>query len=274
MENNTVNNPVPEAAEHTPATVFAFAPEPSIESPVDEGNVAVSVDENTQTDGETVESGETPKEGVNDLPTSAPKQKDIGNAFANERRRIEAKYQRMMEEDPYRALGKLMVGDLVETDGISEQDAIQRVQDNFLKAVARRENISPAVAKKLFASTTSASEPNANNNSENQPERDAQRIIGELASIPKPEGFDEATAYSDPAFVELLVSLPPEIAVRLYAAEHRQSTEAQNIAEKLRARQAIPAAMNPQQPVAPVTDWRKADSKQFFAEKERRRKLH
>ncbi|MBQ5587130.1 MAG: hypothetical protein IIU73_00780, partial [Selenomonadales bacterium] len=75
-------------------------------------------------------------------------------------------------------------------------------------------------------------------------------------------------------FQEMLLEMPVDKAIRLYHAEHFAADRAkQDLAEKMRARQAIPQTINPQQPASPVTDWSKVDSDAFFAEKERRQKF-
>lgn len=59
-----------------------------------------------------------------------------------------------------------------------------------------------------------------------------------------PEGFDLKSACSDPAFVELLLTLPAEAAVRVYAAEQRAAQAEKNaknsVAAKMQQRAALP----------------------------------
>ena len=248
--------------ESAPATVFAFAPEDV--GPVDAGEAAEPAGDGVQgTDQQTV-SGASAPEGVDAPLSEAKDQRDIGKAFAAESRRLQAKYEKQLADDPMRALGRMMVEDLMGAGEMTEADAIQKATDNFLKAVAKRDNISPNVARRLYgmeqAKAQSAPDPDA----------EIQRIVAEVEAAAKPEGFDAAAAYRDEEFVTMLTEMPVDKAIRLYHAEHKVSNEKQDIAEKLRARQAVPQTMVPQQPVSPVTDWGKVDSAAFFAEKERR----
>lgn len=247
-----------------PATVFAFAPEDV--NPVDAGEAAEPVGDGVQESDQQTVVGANAPEGVDAPLPEAKDQKDIGKAFAAESRRLQAKYEKQLADDPMRALGKMMVEDLMSSGEMSEADAIQKATDNFLKAVAKRDNISPNVARRLYGMEQAKAQ--------SEPNRDAeiQRIVAEVEATPKPDGFDAATAYNDPEFVTMLTEMPVDKAIRLYHAEHKVSHEKQDIAEKLRARQAVPQSMVPQQPVSPVTDWSKVDSAAFFAEKERRAK--
>lgn len=273
-ENITVAAPAPEAAE---PTVFAFA----------EGMEAIPVDggeepaEEQETEVSEQVAAEEPAEEV-DAPaeTTEPKQKDISKAFKNEKRRIEererAKYQKAMSEDPIRNLGLLMVNDLVQTKEISEEEAVKEVTDNFLKAIAKREGITPALARKLYGPQVKREIKQATSE-EKTAENDVERIVREVEAAPKPEGFDEEKAYKDPAFIELLTEMPAAAAIRVYHAEQKASnaeaSAAKDIAEKLKSRQRVPQMSKAQQPVTPAPDWRKVDSDAFFAEKERRKRM-
>lgn len=249
--------------ESAPATVFAFAPEDV--SPVDAGEAADPVGDGVQgADEQTVVGADAP-EGVDAPLSEAKDQKDIGRAFAAESRRLQAKYEKQLADDPVRALGRMMVEDLMTSGELSEADAIQKATDNFLKAVAKRDNISPNVARRLYGMEQARAQ-----SAPEQPDAEIQRIVAEVEAAPKPKGFDAAAAYNDEEFLTMLQQMPADKAIRLYHAEHRATQEKQDIAEKLRARQAVPQTMVPQQPVSPVTDWSKVDSEAFFAEKERR----
>ena len=241
-----------------PATVFAFAPEDV--SPVD-GGIAEPMGEEASVSEATVEA-EQPTEV--DAPHS--EQADIGKAFSAERKRIEAKFARQMETDPMRILGKMMVDDLIETKGLSQEEAVKMATDNFLTAVSKRDNLPNHVVRRLMQQTE-AKEATSH-------EDTVKEIISKLDAATKPHGFDEATAYADEEFQEMLLEMPVDKAIRLYHAEHFAADRAkQDLAEKMRARQAIPQTINPQQPASPVTDWSKVDSDAFFAEKERRQKF-
>jgi hypothetical protein len=268
-ENTVVTAPVesaPATEEFKPATVFAFAPEEEAQ-PVDEATEEVS---------ETVVEEESSQEV--DTPAETKSQKDIDAAFGKEKRRIaereRAKYEEKMSKDPLRNLGKLMVDDLMQSKGLSEEDAVQEATDNFLKAIAKREGISPTIAKKLYGTEIKKEvEKAAEETAEDAHESDVERIVREVNEAPKPDGFDEQTAFNDPEFIQMLTEMPAAAAIRVYHAERKAANAKQDIAEKLMSRQRVPQMTKPQQSASPVVDWTKTDSAAFFAEKERRRKM-
>lgn len=228
------------------ANVFAFAPE----APVD-AEQSEAVTENT------VEQTEV------DAPSET--QADIGRAFAAERKRIEAKYAKQLEQDPMRALGKLMVDDLMNSGNMTQEEAVQKATDNFLAAVSKRDNLPTHVVRRLMQT----------DKKESNQEQVIDDIIDKLRTAEKPQGFDEQSAYADEEFQQMLLEMPVDKAIRLYHAEHTATAQAkQDIAEKMRARQSIPQTIVPQQPAAPVADWRNVSTDDFFKEKERRRKLY
>jgi len=260
MEETVVNeSPVP-------ATVFAFAPEDS--SPVDEGNADPAGEEVQETGEQTVEAEES-AQGVDDQQTDQDK---VSRAIGKEKHRIREQarqeYERKLQEDPVRQLGQLMVDDLMTNQGLSEEEAIKKATDNFITVIAKRDGVSVGMARKLYGKEIRKEIKQASTE-----ETDIQRIVNELKATPKPEGFDEAEAYQDDAFVTLLREMPVDAAIRVYMAERKASQAGQDIAEKLKARQAIPQSTRPQQPVTPKTDWTKASSEDFFAEKRRRQNL-
>lgn len=265
------------AVETQAATVFAFAPETA---PVDEAQDehVQTPDEESGTVGEPkaqdAEQAEAQTEAV-DAPAGKKTQKDIDSAIGREKRRIEererAKYEERLSKDPIRSLGKLMVDDLIQSKGLSEEAAVQEATDNFLKAIAKREGITPTVARKLYGGAVK--QEFAEQVEENkEPQLKVDRIVAELNAAKKPDGFDEETAYADDAFIELLTKYPVEAAIRIYHAETREAHAKQDIAEKLMARQRLPQMTKPGQTATPTTDWTKVDSKTFMAEKERRRR--
>lgn len=267
MEENTVVTTPTESAPEAgfqPATVFAFAPETEA-PPVDEAKDEQEVSETV--------AAEEPAQEV-DAPAEPTTQKDINAAFGNEKRRIReaerAKYEEQISKDPFRRLGKMMVDDIIQSQGVSEEDAIQTVTDNFLKAIAKREGITPTVARKLYGTEIKQEVEKA---AEAEPESDVERIVREVQEAPKPEGFDESTAFNDPKFIQMLTEMPAAAAIRVYHAEKKAANVEQDIAEKLMSRQRVPQMTKPQQPASPVVDWRKVDAATFREEKERRRRM-
>lgn len=251
-----------------PANVFAFGPEDS-PAPVDEGQQAEPVGEEAQaSEGQTVEAGE-PVDGVDAQLTD---QESVNRAIGREKHRIREQarqeYEKKLAEDPTRQLGQLMIDDLVNNKGLSEEDAIKEATDNFLKAIAKRDGVSVGVAKKLYGKDIQNGVRQA---ASQQSEID--RIVADVQAAPKPEGFDEASAYADPAFLELIQEMPAKAAIRVYMAEQKASHAGQDVAEKLKARKAIPQSTRPQQPVTPKTDWTQVSTEDFMKEKARRQKF-
>ena len=256
----TVETPVP-------ATVFAFGPEDS--APVDEAQPeAEPVGEEAPAPEEQKVEAEESADGVDGQLTD---QDAVNKAIGKEKHRIREQarqeYEKKLQEDPVRQLGRLMLDDLMTNKDLSEEEAIKEATDNMLKAIAKRDGVSIGVAKKLYASEIRQEVKNA----ANQP--DIDRIAAEVKAAEKPEGFDEATAYEDLAFLELLQEMPAKAAIRVYMAEQKASHAEQDIAEKLKARKAIPQSTRPQQPVTPKTDWTQVSREDFLKEKERRQRL-
>jgi len=266
--------------EFTPATVFEFAPEED-SAPVDAGEAAEPAGEGAQDAPKETGDGEKQSpEGVAG-PDGAKKQKDVGSAFAKEKRRVEARekarYEEALRNDPLRKLGRLMVDDVRQGGDMTEEDAISAATENFLKAVAKRDGISPNVARKLYGAEIQKSvEQAAKAETEDpdipDPDAEAQRIWEEVEAADKPEGFDADAAYKDREFVQLLTEMPAAAAIRVWHAERQAATAKQDIAERLLARQNIPQMTKPAQQATPKTDWTRVDRATFLAEKERRRK--
>lgn len=253
------NNAVVTAPESEPATVFAFGPEDQVDA--DQGLAAPAGDGEQAPENEQGDTGDAGQfDGLEN--------KDIGRAFAEERKRIEEKYRRRMDDDPTMRLGRLMVDDLMETSGLSREEAVKTATDNFLKAVAKREGISPGIARRLYGSEIKEA-------IDDEPAVDeaADQIIEDLERAPKPRGFDAEEAYNDPEFIQLLTEMPAAAAVRVWTAERGTQNARQDIAERLMARQSIPQMTRPSHVVTPKVDWTKVDSATFLAEKERRAKM-
>lgn len=253
------NNTVVTTPESEPATVFAFGPEDQVDA--DQG-IAEPAGDGEQAPEE--KQGDTGDAGQFD----GMENKDIGRAFAEERKRIEEKYRRKMDDDPTYRLGRLMVDDLMETSGLTREEAEKTATDNFLKAVAKREGISPSVARRLYG--TEIKEAVAE---ELDIDQRADMILNEVINAPQPAGFDLNIASQDPAFIQLLTEMPPSAAMRVWAAERGTQNARQDIAERLMARQHIPEMTRPMRTVSPKVDWTKVDSATFRAEKERRAKM-
>ncbi len=291
---NSVNTVVGAAAAEAvsapePATVFAFAPGADGDSPVDAGQEGSGEADlqggELQASGETVEA-EDSAEGV-DGPDQTedgnrdrtPSQAEIGHAFGRESKRLQDKYRREYEDrlaaDPAYLAGRRMIQDIADREGIPYDQAAQKAEERWIEAVARREGVSVNVARLLVQQAPSQPAPQTQAQAAPEaPDTAAQatEILEGLLAVPKPDGFDLDAAMQDPGFVQMATELPPDAAVRVYAAEQRAKQAPQSVAERLQARQQIPQSSRPQQAATPVTDWARASEDQFYAEKERRRK--
>ncbi len=207
---------------------------------------------------------ETPVEKVEETPAvDAPKQGDgqdkVGHAFAQERRRIQQQFEQKLASDPLRMLGQQIVGDIkrVQPD-ISEADALAIATNNLMQAIATRENITPNVARAIYGQAVQPAEPTEPTAEPDTNER-AAHIAEELTTMQMPDGFDLVKAKDDPAFLKLLWDMPASAAVRVYHAEQSaktaQTKAAQDVAEKLQARQQLPQPMAKELPVTPNVDY-------------------
>lgn len=207
---------------------------------------------------------------ADDTPQQEPKPepKPNDNAFANMRRSMERQHEQKLATDPLRILGQKIVGDIIRAQpDISEADALRMAEDNLMKAIAERENISPLVAKQLFGQA--AKEEPAEDYTEQ-----ASKIAEELTSMELPEGFNLEAAGKDQNFVQLLTKYPPAAAVRIYAAEQgaqsAASKAAQDVAEKLHARQQIPQPLAKEMPVTPTVDYTSMSDADILAARRQR----
>lgn len=253
--------------EPTPATVFSFGPEES----------QVSADNNAGAVGEE-EPQQTGDEGGTEV-SDAPQQSDrerISKAIKSEKARIKQKYE---SDDAYR-LGRLMIEDLMRQDAtLSKADAGKKAIDNFNRAVSKRDGVALSVIQDL-------QELKQSRQQEPEPEEDeVEQIYRAVMEAPKPKGFDEQKAYSDPEFIKLITGcdehgnqvddpMPAKYAIQLYMANQRASQAEYDVAEKVRAGKALPQSMKPQQRVSPRTDWTKVSDEEFLKEKERRKNYY
>jgi len=246
-----------------PATVFAFGPE---DVPVDGEQNAEPAGEDVQAAEDQTVEAEGSATGVDDQITD---QESVNRAIGREKHRIREQarqeYERKLADDPYRKLGRIMAEDLMDNQGISEEEAIKKATDNMLKAIASRENVSIGMARKLYG--------NEARQEAKEQQSEIDRIVADVQAARKPAGFDEATAYQDSAFLDLLQEYPAEAAIRIYMAENKANHAGQDYAERLKARQAVPQSTRPQQAVKPKTDWTQVSTEDFMAEKARRSKF-
>lgn len=240
------------------------------ETPVggDDGFAALLAPEETVVE-ETVETVETveAETGVND-PPQEEEQKDIGAAFAAERRRIEQREQQrvdsiLREREPAYSIGNRILQDIMTTKGCTLDEAMRIAEDNFHRAYAAREGVSVNVARGLLRQPQPDQQFNV--------AAKAEQIRAEVAQMQMPDGFDFDTAVQDEAFAGMLLRMPVADAVELYSmqkrihdAEERAKQASQDVAEKLKARQEIPQSVKPQKPVALKVDLAAMSDDEFF----------
>lgn len=252
-ENTGVNVTTTEsinAAPVEPANVFGFAPES------DEPAVAAQDQNAANGNGNTGVNGD-----------------DAGPAFTDERQQnaFEAqrkRYQKEMEAlraDPAMEVGEQLIRDVMRQDGCSREDAVGTIRQRFIDAYAKRENVGQDAARRLMQMQVEEDRTP----SEPTPEDRAHAIVDELMQTPVPEGFNMDAAVDDPVFQSLLVDYPAAAAVRIYQAEQRANQAPQQVADRLRARQSVPASTRPQQSVLPEPNFSEMSSEDFAKYKER-----
>ncbi|HWS31047.1 MAG TPA: hypothetical protein VN512_13155 [Clostridia bacterium] len=204
-------------------------------------------------------------------PETKSEAKPDDSAFATMRRSMERQAEQKLRSDPFRILGQKIVDDIVRAQpDISAEDALRQAEDNLMQAIATRENITPAVAKQLFGQEAQRSTEPADEDYTEQ----ANKIAAELTTMELPEGFDLEAAGKDPTFVQLLTQYPPAAAVRIYNAEQGAKTAktaaAQDLAEKLQARQQLPQPLTREQPVNPLPNYNAMSDEDVLTERRRR----
>ena len=249
-----------------PATVFGFAPE-------DEPGAAVPEAADRQDGQSDANTGE-------DQAAAAPAFADDRkrDAFAEQRRALERKYR----NDPARVIGERILKDRMQRDGTDRRRAydavMKRLNDAQDAAAAEEDDVTPGMARYMREMRESVQglqerlgmadgpEEPAEPEEPGSAEERARAIVDDLMRVPRPKGFDMDAAIGDPAFVELLSEFPAEAAVRIYQAEH---IAPQQVADRLRARQGVPASTRPQQAVRPEPNYKEMSSEDFFKMKER-----
>lgn len=259
-----------------PANVFAFAPQ-AVSAP-EEGEVkAEQAGDEAPVATEQTGSEEEPSGGVADRKVVFKNQREAGSAFVKERQRRDAEIQRAREElrnDPIYRLGQSLVKDLVDAEGKTEEEAIQIAGQRLIDAIAKREGVGRGVAKMMFERSMAEAPADAPEQAEPEAAQTVQGIVNDLMSIKTlPAGFDMDGAVADQSFQELLLEMPANAAVRVYAAERKAQSAPAAVADRLRARQEIPQTTRPTQAVNAAPDYRSMSDADFLAEKERAKRL-
>ncbi len=266
-----------------PANVFAYAPEQTQFAYAPEGAETVDASQSAERQG-----GELPEGGGQPAPQTEQKQpitqKDIGAAYRNERmrqgKRFQREYEQKLASDPARRVGQRLLQDVMSSQNLTQEQAIREIDNRFYDAMAKRENISPAMARMIYEQTAAKTAQDAQQQAQREPAQEeapidvnarADEIRSDIASMRLPDGFDFDKACEDQAFLELLLEMPTAAAVRIYhaesrlkEAERRAANAPQAVAEQLRARNAIPQSAKPA-PAAAAPDFAKMNSEEFWA---------
>lgn len=248
--NNVATTESISAAPVEPANVFGFAPETDAPDVAGRDQNAAAGNENTVVNQ------------ADDAPAFTDENQH--KAFEAQRKR----YQKEMDAlraDPAMEVGEQLIRDVMRQDGCSREEAVGTIRQRFIDAYAKRENVGQDAARKLMQMQAADERKPA----EQSPEDRAHEIVDELMNVQVPEGFDMDAAVNDPAFQELLVDYPAAAAVRIYQAEQRANQAPQQVADRLRARQIVPASTRPQQSVLPEPNFSEMSSEDFAKYKER-----
>lgn len=183
-------------------------------------------------------------------------QSEIDKAFSRERRRIEQREQRryaeqMQRHAPAIDIGTRLIQDIMQVHGVPMEAAVAIAEENLVRAIAARENVSPNVARAMLARPQAAAPQQQGTDMQQM----AGRIREDVMHMQMPEGFDFEMAIEDETFAQMLLEMPTARAVELYHLQRRVEQAPQEIAERLRARQMLPQQGKAQQAVTPKLDF-------------------
>lgn len=209
------------------------------ETPVEEVTISVSPQGDSQT------GADNPVDAANAANPPADgaqfkSQKDIDAAFGKRLAKEREKY----EQSPEWQLGALYLDERAKRDGISRNEAYQRIQQERLDAKADAYARDPKQFYKDLLSgnaTPQQRQPSFQPAQAETPEAQAQRVGAELANMYKagqlPQGFDIQQSLDQDTYNNIVEYGAPA-AMRIWAAEHGP-------AQELARRQSGPAPMRP-----------------------------
>lgn len=239
------------------------------ETPVEEVTISVSPSEPAQTGSDnpvdSANAANPPADGA-----QFKSQKDIDAAFGKRLAKEREKY----EQSPEWQLGALYLDERAKRDGISRNEAYQRIQQERLDAKADAYARDPKQFYKDLLSgnaTPQQRQPSFQPAPQSEtPESQAQRVGAELANMYKagqlPQGFDIQQSLDQDTYNNIVEYGAPA-AMRIWAAEHGP-------AQELARRQSGPAPMRPtssNKQSAP-TDYNNVSSADYFKKREEIRK--
>lgn len=180
-----------------------------------------------------------------DAPEAAQPQREenvseqtrIDHAMYAEKRRVEERTRREMMQHPAFMVGNRMLNQIMQSHKTDINGAQKIFNDNYIASIAEREGISENVARAIYGKDVET-QPAARTMNDY-----AADIRNEIASADLPEGFDFENAIQDTNFAQLLWRSrenPAELAVMVYDLRKKVDAAPREMADKIRARQAIP----------------------------------
>lgn len=192
----------------------------------------------------------------------------LGRRLNDERARSRKKYE---SSDEYQ-LGKMLLKERAERDGVTVQEARKRIEDEHAETLAnkyesdRKSFYRDYARDKLRASSP---KPDADEGEEPDTESLAQSIARQVFDAQEsgllPEGFDPSGPDADETFLRNVQRFGPEAAGQIWSAQHAKVDEARAVADEIEKRRTMPRPMRPVgAPVTPPTpDFSKMSAEQF-----------
>lgn len=160
----------------------------------------------------------------------------VNRAMGAEKRRIEERTRKAMMQDPAFIVGQRMLGQIMQSHNTDANGAMRIFENNYYATLAEENGVSENVARAIWGRQhEEAHEPSMDDH--------AKSIRDEIAAADLPEGFDFDEAINDNRFATLLWRSrenPAELAAHVYHLEKKVAAASQEMADKIRARQAIP----------------------------------
>lgn len=199
--------------------------------------------------GEERQHGETVEEDAEvDAPAEQSQEESMQVAMGRELRRIRnaerASYDGRIDAikrqvGPAAEVGMRIIEDIMTSKGVPYEAAATMAAENYIRAAAARDGISPNLARRLFGN------PRPVINEEQQqpgfnPAARAEQVRREAAAMDMPAGFDFEAAVRDAEFAQMLLHMPTRYAVELYHAKRSAASMPGMMADRLRARAGMP----------------------------------
>lgn len=206
----------------------------------------------------------TVEETAVDAPEAAKPQRDeevseqtrIDRAMYAEKRRVAEAARREAFNHPAYQAGNRILSQIMQTHKTDLNGALEIFNNNYIASIAEQEGVSENVARALFGGDIAA--PAVHKSVDEY----AADIRGEIETANLPDGFVFNEAIKDEEFARLLLRSrqnPAELAAYAYHLQKKVDAAPREMADRIRARQAIPqpikaAPTNPIPNVWTMTD--------------------